>query len=147
MIVSGKLATMNIVENVTKRKQVEEKLRYDATHDQLTGLLNRAAFTTRLTQAIEKQKNFAVLFVDLDNFKIVNDYMGHLVGDQLLTEMASRLNYYTNESSVEFALLFKNKRDLATLEPLVESIQERLSQPYTLKNETFNPTASKQSKI
>ncbi|RKZ40807.1 MAG: hypothetical protein DRQ49_07250 [Gammaproteobacteria bacterium] len=138
-----------IVENVTKRKQVEEKLRYDATHDQLTGLLNRAAFTTRLTQAIEKQKNFAVLFVDLDNFKIVNDYMGHLVGDQLLTEMASRLNYYTNESSVvarfggdEFALLFKNKRDLATLEPLVESIQERLSQPYTLKNETFNPTAS-----
>lgn len=138
-----------IVENVTKRKQVEEKLRYDATHDQLTGLLNRAAFTTMLTQAIEEQKHFAVLFVDLDNFKVVNDYMGHLVGDKLLMEIAYRLNHYTGENTVvarfggdEFALLLKNPRDLSTLEPLIEGIQERLSQPYTLKNETFNPTAS-----
>jgi len=138
-----------IVEDVTERKQTEKKLRYDATHDQLTGLLNRAAFTTYLTEALSSENFFAVLFVDLDEFKIVNDYMGHLVGDQLLTEIARRLSHQAGENDVvarfggdEFALLLENISDLTTLQQQVDNFQQQLSLPYTLKNESFNPTAS-----
>ena len=158
-----------MVEDVTGRKLTEEKLRHDATHDQLTGLLNRAAFTTRLTEALAQFSNssfefsifkddirnikskipFAVLFVDLDRFKIVNDSMGHLVGDQLLTEIAHRLDSDICANDVvarfggdEFALMLENIPDGATLEQRIERIHQQISQPYTLKNQTFNPTAS-----
>jgi diguanylate cyclase (GGDEF)-like protein/PAS domain S-box-containing protein len=178
-----------IVEDVTERKQAEEKLRHDATHDQLTRLLNRAAFTALLTKALARLHKkaqaespatgkrdeepaekpaenhqeirpfllgtisfpleFAVLFVDLDRFKIVNDSMGHLVGDQLLTEIARRLDSDACENEVvarfggdEFALMLENIPDLSTLYQRIECIQQQLSRPYTLKNETFNTTAS-----
>lgn len=152
-----------IVEDVTQRKLTEEKLRHDATHDQLTGLLNRAAFTGHLTKALEKLSkvsianpdssdsfiHFAVLFVDLDRFKIVNDSMGHLIGDQLLTEIAHRLNSEICEIDVvarfggdEFALMLENIFDLRILEQRIECIQRQLSRSYTLQNETFNTTAS-----
>ncbi len=139
-----------IVENITARKQAEEQLRYDATHDQLTGLLNRNSFTTSLTNAIAKDKaRFAVLFVDLDRFKIVNDSMGHLIGDQLLTDIAERLSKEVNDDNIvarfggdEFALIFKNIYDLPTLEQDINNVLHKLSQPYLLKDETFNTTAS-----
>ncbi len=170
-----------IIENVTQRKQTEEKLRYDATHDQLTGLLNRTAFTAILTKALsylhgsnsaaEKEDEnenrelnetsslalpncsfpieFAVLFVDLDRFKIINDSMGHLVGDQLLTEIANRLDNYVCENDViarfggdEFALMLEKISDLTALEKRLGHIQQQLNRPYTLKNETFITTAS-----
>ncbi len=149
--------------------EVEKKLRYDATHDQLTGLFNRAAFTTRLSNALEKVSkvpdgnevskfpiinpkfpiSFAVLFVDLDRFKIVNDSMGHLVGDQLLTEVAQRLNCVVSENYFvarfggdEFALMLENISDKANLQECVNHILQQLGQPYTLNNDTFNTTAS-----
>ncbi|MDM8564989.1 EAL domain-containing protein [Candidatus Halobeggiatoa sp. HSG11] len=139
-----------IIENITERKQTEEKLRYDATHDQLTGLLNRTSFTDSLTDAIAQDDAvFAVLFVDLDRFKIVNDSMGHLVGDRLLTDIAERLSKEVTDDNIvarfggdEFALIFKNIPDLQTLEQNISNILYKLSQPYPLKDETFNTTAS-----
>lgn len=153
-----------IMENITERKQIEDKLRYDATHDQLTGLLNRAAFTTYLTQALQKLASpptltetaavanttiaFAVLFLDLDRFKIVNS-MGLLVGDQVLIEIARRLEQEICKADIvarfggdDFALMLENISDLSTLEQRIDTIQQHLSKPYILKDETFNTTAS-----
>ncbi|EDN68188.1 diguanylate cyclase/phosphodiesterase [Beggiatoa sp. PS] len=180
-----------MLEDITQRKLTEEKLRYDATHDQLTGLFNRTAFTDELTKTLirlkaewktengyqdsesdverENEKEvetdnetasfplspfsfpryFAALFIDLDRFKIVNDSMGHLVGDELLTEIASRLDKEMTENDIvarlggdEFALIFKHIPDLAGLEQRTHQIQQQLSQPYFLKDETFKTTAS-----
>jgi diguanylate cyclase (GGDEF)-like protein/PAS domain S-box-containing protein len=147
-----------IIEDVTHRKMIEEKLRYDATHDQLTGLLNRTAFTTHLSEAllrlpsvptkVTESIEFAVLFVDLDRFKIVNDSMGHLVGDKLLTEIAHRLNYHCKEDVVarfggdEFALMLEKIPNLPNLEQRLQTIQQYLREPYILRNLSFNTTAS-----
>ncbi len=151
-----------IVENITERKQIEEKLRYDASHDQLTGLFNRAAFTERLTlklqqlhnQHTDNKKNeipFVVLFADLDRFKIVNDSMGHLAGDELLTQIAKRLqaelSSHTSEMVArfggdEFAMMLEKQPGTEVLEQRIEKIQCQLCQPYFLENETFNTTVS-----
>ena len=81
--------------DITERKQAEEKIQYLATHDVLTGLPNRSMFSQLLNYAIKTaqryQRQFAVLFIDLDRFKIINDTLGHDAGDQLLQEIAARL--------------------------------------------------------
>lgn len=164
-----------IIEDITERKHIEKKLRYDASHDQLTGLFNRSAFTQYLTDTLARlhqitPKNqaspenslsfyqkfshtepipFAVLFLDLDRFKIVNDSMGHLTGDKLLVEIAMRLIQEIKKTDTvarfggdEFALLLVDIPNLATLEEYLDRIQQTLSLPYYLENEVFNTTIS-----
>jgi hypothetical protein len=82
--------------DISDRKLAEEELRHQALHDALTGLPNRTLFTERLDQALQRAKRytdqmFAVIFIDLDRFKVVNDSLGHLVGDQLLVQIAQIL--------------------------------------------------------
>ena len=143
-----------IVEDITERKLNEEKLLHDATHDQLTGLLNRVSFSNILNQALinlnaTKGTSFAVLFVDLDRFKIVNDSLGHFVGDQLLNKLSQRLKDAIDKNDIvarfggdEFTILLKNIVNLELLNKRINTIQIQLCKPYTLKNETFNTTAS-----
>ncbi len=146
---------LNLLQLKKARVEVEKKLRYEATHDQITGLYNRTAFITRLTNVLKNISNFqfsipfAVLFIDLDRFKIVNDSMGHLIGDQLLTNVAHRLKRVVSENNIvarfggdEFVLMLENITDLSNLKQYVNTILQELGQPYLLQNETFNTTAS-----
>jgi diguanylate cyclase (GGDEF)-like protein len=85
----------NLSDEIVERKRVETQLSYETLHDALTGLPNRALFLDRLKQSIETNKRhpeflFAVMFVDLDQFKVVNDSLGHLVGDKLLIMVGKR---------------------------------------------------------
>lgn len=83
--------------DISERKAFETQLVHGALHDPLTGLANRVLFAERLEHLLERaqrhpDERFAVLFVDLDEFKVVNDSLGHLTGDALLTQVAERFN-------------------------------------------------------
>ena len=98
----GKPATLSFFSDITERKQMEATIRQLAYHDALTGLPNRALFNDRvnmaLAQARRNKHKLAVMMLDLDKFKLVNDTLGHDVGDQLLKAVASRLNSLLRES-------------------------------------------------
>jgi diguanylate cyclase (GGDEF)-like protein len=135
-----------------QRCRVEEQLRHDAFHDSLTGLPNRALFLDRLNHAIQiahRDRNettrqqlgrFAVLFLDLDGFRIVNDSLGHDAGDFLLQVVATRLHQclptgdtLARISGDEFAILLEDIESLDDIIDVVERIQKILKQSITLE--------------
>ncbi|WP_148863823.1 bifunctional diguanylate cyclase/phosphodiesterase [Marinobacter fonticola] len=132
-----------IVEDIAKRKSAEERNRYLANHDTLTGLPNRAFFSDRLHEAIAHAKRddgqFALMLLDLDRFKLVNDSLGHHVGDLLLKEVASRLQAAVRETDVvsrlggdEFAVIQSHVTSSHSPAKLAEKIVEELQRPYWL---------------
>ena len=132
-----------MLEDVTLRKNMEERLRELAHFDKLTGLPNRALFLDRLQQAATRSKRertrFALLFVDLDGFKAVNDGYGHDTGDALLQIVAQRLNECVRESDTvarmggdEFTIILLNMLDARNASPIAEKIISSLSQPVVI---------------
>jgi diguanylate cyclase (GGDEF)-like protein len=102
---------------VIERKRAEDRLVHDASHDALTGLPNRALFLDRLGQAIARQERdareqFAVLFIDLDRFKIVNDSLGHLAGDDLIVQVANRLRGSLRQTDIVARSVFQHCNDI-----------------------------------
>lgn len=140
--------------DVTERKLAERQLLHDAFHDELTGLPNRALFSDRLGRALERvQRNsgrqFAVIFMDLDRFKIVNDSLGHQAGDQLLVQLSRRLSNVLRSmdtlarlSGDEFVVLLEEITELPEVISVVERIQEELKHSYILNNQTVFISAS-----
>ncbi len=130
---------------LTERKHAEEQMVYSATHDSLTDLPNRVLFLDRLHHRMERAKRhkdymYAVLFLDLDRFKVVNDSLGHNVGDQLLIEAASRLtDCLRNEDTVarlggdEFVILLEDIQNATEVTRVAKRIQHDLSLPYDLE--------------
>ncbi|MGE5656835.1 MAG: PAS domain S-box protein [Actinomycetota bacterium] len=142
----GKLATQIIIRDITERKQAQEQLLYDAFHDALTRLPNRALFLERLGQAIRRSKQyvdykFAVLFLDLDRFKVVNDSLGHIVGDQLLITIARRLVACLRPSDTvarlggdEFTILLDNIQSISDATFIANRIQQEFASPFQLES-------------
>jgi diguanylate cyclase (GGDEF)-like protein len=133
---------VSIHEDITERKKAEEEIAYMAHHDVLTGLLNRARFVERLEDQLASIKGgtkLAVLFLDLDHFKHVNDTLGHLVGDDLLKMVADRLRHCVRGTDViarlggdEFAILCADIADLESVSGLADTICAVVKEPYDL---------------
>ena len=132
--------------DITARKSVEEQLIHDAFHDSLTNLPNRALFLDRLQHVINSAKrhqeySYAVLFTDLDRFKVINDSMGHEVGDKLLIEVGRRLltclrpgDTVARLGGDEFALLLEDIV-INDAETIAQRILEKLRQPFQIEEQ------------
>ncbi|MCS6960710.1 MAG: EAL domain-containing protein [Pseudanabaenaceae cyanobacterium SKYGB_i_bin29] len=127
-------------------KLAKEQLRYDAYHDSLTKLPNRLQFMDALTEAIIKTQKvddykYAVLFADLDRFKVINDSLGHLVGDELLREAAQRLKAVVEPQGGvvgrfggdEFIILLRDLETFNQAETLAEQLQAEFRKPFRLR--------------
>lgn len=132
-----------VFDDITLRKKAEEQLAYQATHDSLTGLPNRVLFYDRLEQAVVEMQRyktvFALLYIDLDGFKPVNDTLGHAAGDALLVEIAQRLKHVIRTSDTvarlsgdEFAILIRHTADEENVKLIAEKVIQTISQPCIL---------------
>ena len=149
----GPLYWQGVLFNITERKALEEQLQRQALHDTLTGLPNRALFSDRLQHAVARTQRrggkVAVLFMDLDNFKVINDSLGHNAGDELLVGVTGRLRASLRPEDTaarlggdEFAILLVdlNNVDEATL--VAERIGDKLRAPFELAHRETFVTAS-----
>jgi diguanylate cyclase (GGDEF)-like protein/PAS domain S-box-containing protein len=141
--------------DVTDRKQAEQRLQHDAMHDALTGLPNRVLFLDRLDQAIRRAQRAepaaaaAVLFLDLDRFKLVNDSLGHQVGDRLLIAVARRLESAVRPPDTvarlggdEFTVLLDGVSDVHEAAAVAERVQHTLRIPFDIDDRELHVDAS-----
>jgi diguanylate cyclase (GGDEF)-like protein/PAS domain S-box-containing protein len=135
------IGTYGVLKDVSERKKAEETIHYQAYHDLLTGLPNRILFKDRLNLAIAQTRRnsqmLAVMFLDLDRFKVVNDTLGHVVGDELLLNVASRLRGCLREGDTlarlggdEFTLLLPQINQREDAVKIAHKILTALEQPF-----------------
>ena len=147
------IGTMGISHNITDRKEAEVRVRYMALHDALTGLPNRILLEDRLTQAISlacrNQKSVAVLMLDLDRFKNVNDSFGHYTGDRLLEAVSKRLQTSLRESDIvarlggdEFVIGVPMIADSRDTEAVAQKILAALGKPFRIEGRDLQISAS-----
>jgi diguanylate cyclase (GGDEF)-like protein/PAS domain S-box-containing protein len=142
------------IQDITDRKRAEEQLLHDAFHDALTGLPNRALFMDHVKMAIQRSRRsgdrlFAALFLDLDRFKIVNDSLGHMVGDQLLVGIAHRLEACLRPGDTvarlggdEFTILLEDLSENEDAIDVARRVQEAVTQPFNIGGHEVFTTAS-----
>ncbi|HAK59802.1 MAG TPA: GGDEF domain-containing response regulator, partial [Nitrospiraceae bacterium] len=141
-------------QEVQARKEAEQQLLHDAFHDGLTGLPNRALFMDRLSHAIAIGKRrsdylFAVLFLDLDRFKVINDSLGHLIGDQLLVALGQRIlkclrpgDTVARLGGDEFAILLEDIKGLSNAMVIGERIENELKASFDVAGHEVFVTGS-----
>src|SRR5690606_21810191 len=140
--------------DTTSRKRAEQQLLHDALHDTLTGLPNPALFLDRLERFLHHAQRrpsfrFAVLFIDLDRFKVVNDSLGHPAGDSLLIDVARRLELLLRPEDTlarlggdEFAVLVDDVRDGEAAVRIADRIQQALNEPFRTRGQRLYVSAS-----
>lgn len=147
------VSALAIGRNVTERKQIEQQLIHQATHDVLTGLPNRALLKDRLQHALAQSRRnghpLAIIFIDLDNFKDVNDSLGHDIGDELLKQLSKRMLGILRESDTvarlggdEFVILLEDSQTSHDLDAVVQKTFETISQPCDIGQHRIYPGAS-----
>ncbi len=140
--------------DITQRKQIEDQLIYDAFHDSLTGLYNRNLFKERVEQCLKLSKRepdylFAILFIDIDRFQIINDSLGHQIGDNLLVAIAQRLEKTVRSSDTlarlggdEFTILLDPIKNIKEATVIAERINYELTLPFYLERKEIITSAS-----
>jgi diguanylate cyclase (GGDEF)-like protein len=139
---------------IEERLQAQQQLEYDAQHDSLTGLANRVLFNTRLELALAskqryRESNFAVIFIDLDRFKQINDSLGHMAGDTFLKEVAIRIGSCIRGHDLlarlggdEFVVLFDNYDSPIDVEEISARIISSIAKPFNIENKDMYSGAS-----
>jgi diguanylate cyclase (GGDEF)-like protein len=139
---------------IEERLQAQQQLEYDAQHDSLTGLANRVLFNSRLELALASKQRyatsqFAVIFIDLDRFKQINDSLGHMAGDQFLKEVAVRISSCIRGHDLlarlggdEFVVLFDNYDSPTDVEEISARIISSIAKPFNIENKDMYSGAS-----
>ena len=142
-----KIRAVGSITDITDRKLAEDQLRFEAMHDALTGLANRLKLADRLSRCIARRKresdfHFAVMFIDLDRFKVINDSLGHEIGDKLLVEIARRLKIFVRDGDTvarqqpdhiariggdEFVLVLENIRHESDVLHIAQRLHKEVS--------------------
>jgi diguanylate cyclase (GGDEF)-like protein len=146
-------AIANVLANAVERRRTEEQTQHEALHDALTGLPNRSLFLDRLQHALSvsarRDAPIAVLFLDLDQFKLVNDSLGHAAGDELLAAVAPRIEQALRPGDTvarfggdEFAVLAEDIRNVHGATRIAERIAEALTRPFILREREHFVSAS-----
>ncbi len=145
---------LNLRMQIEERRKAEARLYHEAHHDALTQLPNRAMFSDRLSYSIKHLKRhpnhrFAVLFIDLDRFKMINDTLGHHAGDQFLIEISRRLGVCVRGNDIlarlggdEFVVLLDSLQSLEDVEEIASRIITSIAQPFELEGHTLYSNAS-----
>ncbi|HEX5804048.1 MAG TPA: EAL domain-containing protein [Azospira sp.] len=139
--------------DISERKATEARIHQLAHHDALTGLLNRFSLESRLQQALlsarRENEQLAVMFIDMDHFKLINDTLGHHLGDQLLVEVAGRLKHCVRESDIiarlggdEFVVVLTGLRDSMVAAATAGKIVDTLSRPYLIDHHVLHTSPS-----
>jgi len=142
-----------LVNEINERRRIESNLKHIAHHDSLTNLPNRLLLDARLTHTLERAKRnhrqVAVLFIDLDHFKTINDSLGHDIGDKLLVSISNRLRHCIREDDTvarlggdEFIMIIEQVHDIADLHPLLNKIMKVTEQTITIGNHELSTSAS-----
>jgi diguanylate cyclase (GGDEF)-like protein/PAS domain S-box-containing protein len=150
---SGELCASLVIRDITDRKRAEEHIEYLAYHDELTGIPNRAHFQRAFEHAIATSQrqgmNTALMLVDLDRFKNINDIVGHETGDQLLKQVAARLRTCLRDGDVlarlggdEFVILMQDASSIDAVSAVANKILEATSRPLVIDEQEFLITAS-----
>ena len=146
-------ANESLIDEINERRRIESNLKHMAHHDALTNLPNRLLLDARLNHAIERAKRsdlqVAVMFIDLDHFKNINDSLGHDVGDQLLISISSRLLNCVREGDTvarlggdEFIIIIEQVQDIGNLDALLKIIMQVTSQTVSVNDHDLSTSAS-----
>ncbi len=144
---------IGVKEDITERKRYEERLQYMATHDELTGLVNRTLLQDRLAQSMScahlSGRHVAILLLDIDRFKMINDSLGHDFGDKLLRAVAQRLLQVVRSGDLvarlggdEFVVLLSEVEEASTAGLVAGKLLQKLAWPFTIDNREIIVTAS-----
>lgn len=153
IVFEGESVIQILLRDITSKKDYEAQLEFLAFHDPLTGLTNRRYFAEQINQAVEYAEKaghmLAVMYIDIDKFKRINDSLGHEVGDQLLKQFANRLKENVREEEVlcriggdEFLVLLKGLEERNTALEIVSRLHKAFQVPYLLDNQKIVVTSS-----
>jgi diguanylate cyclase (GGDEF)-like protein/PAS domain S-box-containing protein len=152
-IYEGRIARVVAVRDITERKQAQEIINHMAYHDTLTSLPNRVLFNDRLAEALEgagqRDEQLAVMFLDLDRFKLVNDTLGHTMGDKLLKGVAARISNCVRPGDIvarmggdEFTILLPNIQGEEDVVQVAQKVIQALGQPFVIDDYELHTTTS-----